>query len=122
MAHTDNIITTTTGGTLSVDPTSWYVATPAPPQIHVIDKQPTLSRLVARTRINKPTLSALTPNEIISKVRSKLTKELLEQLLNSKLIKIESVTNPKNGSVTFTASIEAAKQEDEPSETHREAA
>lgn len=69
--------------------------------------------MAAKTRVNRPTLAHSTPSETVAKVKAKLAKEILEQLIASNLIKVESVVNPKNGSITFTATLEAMVHEDE---------
>ena len=89
----------------------WEVVVPPAPVLHVIDKKPKTRTLAARTRVNKPTLASGMPSEIVARVRTKLAKDILEQLVASGLITIKSIVNPKNGSVTFTASLDVVEEE-----------
>jgi hypothetical protein len=76
------------------------------------EELPKTITLAARTRVNKKTLSTRNPATIVDDVRTKLAKKLMHDLLQSSILKLESVTNPKNGSVTFTASLEAVANND----------
>ena len=76
------------------------------PVLHVIDKQPKTVALTSQKRVNHTTLEDHTPSEVLDSVKDKLAKDLFNQLMNSSLIRINSKTNPKNGSVTFYAVLE----------------
>jgi len=68
---------------------------------------PTLVTLTAKSRLNKATLARLGPKMAQERVKDKLVKALLWQLIDSKAVKIDSIVNAKTGSVSFTATVVA---------------
>ena len=70
---------------------------------------PAITTLEAKTRVNGTTFASKDIETIKEIVKDKLYKQLLQQLMTSGCVKIESVKNPTNQSVTFTARIELVK-------------
>lgn len=77
--------------------------------------------LEAKTRVNAPTFAAKDIETIKEIVKEKLYKQLLQQLMTSGCVKIESVKNPTNQSVTFAARIELVKPKAHDDETRKAA-
>lgn len=76
-----------------------------PSSVYMSVSPPTKGKvLVARARLNKGTMQAYGPEHARDVVKSRLVKELLEQLINSGVVKITSDIS-KTGAATFTATV-----------------
>ena len=71
--------------------------------------QPVTDVLEAKTRVNGTTFASKDIETIKEIVKDKLYKQLLQQLMTSGCVKIESVKNPTNQSITFHARVELVK-------------
>lgn len=70
---------------------------------------PATTFLEAKTRVNSTTLASKDIETVKEIVKDKLYKQLLQQLMTSGCVKIESVKNPANQSITFHARVELVK-------------
>lgn len=101
----------TVGTEVQPDTYSWYDSGEYPMVSGVnaivtdFEPLPPKRELYASVKMNKRTLASMGPREVLSKVKQKVAKSLLEQLLATDAIKVTSFVNPKTGAVTFKAAV-----------------
>lgn len=95
-----------TGTTIpSGDITKYFVIDDAPKNATV-----TIS---AKARLNKSSLGPENAQENLEHIKKKLAKDLLEQIIEGKFIKITSEVNPKTKALTVQAEIKMVHYDDD---------
>lgn len=115
MSYTKTTVTPTTAGTLWIGDTAvevpWgtladhTISTAGTVSVPFTSVSPPKGRvLTAKARLNKGTMQAYGNEHAMQVVKHRLVKDLLEQLINSGVVKITSDIS-RTGAATFTATV-----------------